>query len=239
MFKRSLCCLLAFVIVGGTLTGCGKKPPAGPQTAIAADEARGIQFSKDKKTLMKYNPELPDSHYTIPEGVTTIGELAFYNCKNLTDVTIPEGVTTIGESAFAGCEKLESVNIPSSVKLIGCRAFAGCPCAGTLTIPPQTTLALDTKRIAEDENWGIEYSADKKTLKRYNPKLELVNYTLPEGVTAIEKEAFACAGNLKKVTLPFGVTTIGNEAFAGCRKLESVTIPASVTSIGNNAFAGS
>ena len=36
----------------------------------------------------------------IDDGVTTIGDLAFYVCSSLTSVTIPNSVTTIGESAF-------------------------------------------------------------------------------------------------------------------------------------------
>lgn len=41
----------------------------------------------------------------IPDGITTIGENAFANCKDLTDVTISKGVTTIEEDAFAECSK--------------------------------------------------------------------------------------------------------------------------------------
>jgi hypothetical protein len=38
----------------------------------------------------------------IGNSVTTIGELAFYNCSGLTFVEIPNSVTSIGESAFSG-----------------------------------------------------------------------------------------------------------------------------------------
>ena len=52
---------------------------------------------------------------TVPEGVASIGEDAFYCCTELTSVTIPAGVTSIGEEAFAHCTGLTSVTIPSGV----------------------------------------------------------------------------------------------------------------------------
>ena len=37
---------------------------------------------------------------TIEDGVTAIGNYAFYNCSNLTTVTMGDSVTSIGEDAF-------------------------------------------------------------------------------------------------------------------------------------------
>ena len=43
---------------------------------------------------------------TIPEGVTSIGNEAFYDCSRLTSITIPESVTSIGDWTFGNCERL-------------------------------------------------------------------------------------------------------------------------------------
>ena len=62
----------------------------------------------------------------IPNSVTSIGDLAFYDCSGLTSVTIPNSVTSIGDYAFWGCSGLTSVTIPNSVTSIGWGAFSGC-----------------------------------------------------------------------------------------------------------------
>ena len=68
----------------------------------------------------------PGGDVTIPEGVTKIGNWAFYDCTGLTSVTIPAGVTEIGWGAFYGCAKLTSVTIPEGVTEIERSAFDGC-----------------------------------------------------------------------------------------------------------------
>ena len=66
------------------------------------------------------------TEYTIPEGVTSIGNRAFMSCSGLVSITIPNSVKSIGESAFNGCESLTSITIPNSVTSIGNFAFYGC-----------------------------------------------------------------------------------------------------------------
>ena len=62
----------------------------------------------------------------IPKSVTIIGNSAFRDCTNLTDITIPNSVTSIGDYAFRGCSGLTSVTIPNSVTSIGHFAFEAC-----------------------------------------------------------------------------------------------------------------
>lgn len=49
---------------------------------------------------------------TIPNGVTRIGDRAFYFCRRLASITIPDSVTSIGHGAFSSCTNLTSVTIP-------------------------------------------------------------------------------------------------------------------------------
>ena len=77
---------------------------------------------------------------TIPNGVTSIGAYAFYDCTGLTSIDIPNSVTIIGESAFYNCTGLTSVDIPNSVTIIGELAFQNCTGLTSVDIAPGLNL---------------------------------------------------------------------------------------------------
>ena len=73
------------------------------------------------------NTESPEiTSITIPSSVTSIGQRAFYEHRKLASLTIPEGVSSIGESAFHGCEALSTLTLPRTLNNLGNFAFAYC-----------------------------------------------------------------------------------------------------------------
>ena len=148
----------------------------------------------------------------IENGVTSIGDRAFYGCANLSSVTIPSSVTSIGEYAFYDC-RLASVTIPSRVTSIGSNAFEECESLTSVTIP-----------------YGVAEIGERTF---YNCQA-LTSVTIPGSVTSIGESAFDSCYELTSVTIPSSVTSIGESAFDSCYKLTSVTIPNGVTSIEYN-----
>ena len=64
---------------------------------------------------------------SIPNGVTTIGWMAFYHTYSLGNIKIPDSVTTIKDWAFQGCTGLTSVEIGSGITSIsGDNVFESC-----------------------------------------------------------------------------------------------------------------
>ena len=98
-------------------------------------------------------------------------------------------------------------------------------------------------RLANDEAAGIEFSANKKILKRYATCLEELDewisdgYRVPDFVTAIGADAFSEIDGLqvKTIIFPEGLTKIGPRAFAGV-ELENVSFSSSLKTIGKEAF---
>jgi hypothetical protein len=159
--------------------------------------------------------------------VTGIGERAFSGNNRLTSITLPSGITSIGKDAFSNCKNLVSVSISASVTSIVAGAFSGCSTLGSIGVSPASRQYKDID--------GVLFTKDGKTLLIY-PIGGKTAYTIPEGVTAIGRDAFAGCKNLMSVVIPTGVTSIGGWAFYACSSLTSITIPASVTSIEDSAF---
>ena len=63
----------------------------------------GVKYSKDGRKLLKA-PYKHNGTYSIKEGVRIICNNAFCLCKSLHSIVIPDGVTSIGDEAFFFCE---------------------------------------------------------------------------------------------------------------------------------------
>ena len=176
----------------------------------------------------------------IPKGVKSIGAEAFEYCKSLTSIVIPESVTSIGNCAFNCCSSLASIVIPEGVTSIGVRAFSNCSSLASVVIPK------GVKSIGAE---AFEYCKSLTSIVipesvtsigdwAFNCCSSLTSVVIPEGVTSIGVRAFSNCSSLASVVIPEGVTSIGNCAFSECASLASIVIPKGVTSIGDSAFSG-
>ena len=79
------------------------------------DSAAQTPWFKDRAEIRKI---------MVQQGVTTIGDYAFYGCENVTSVTLPDTVIQIGKLAFYGCKDLRTLTVPDSVLTVEDYAFA-------------------------------------------------------------------------------------------------------------------
>ena len=139
-------------------------------------------------------------HVIIGEGVTSVGDQAFYLARNLRDVSLPSTLTSINGNAFHGC-KISNISIPKSVIRINNNAFEGNP--------------LEEIIISEGSKLNyIGYNVF------YNTPLKSIS--LPDGFTTIGPHAFRGMYNLTEIIIPDTVTDIKEKAFE-YTKVEKIT----------------
>ena len=211
-----------------------------------------VSVAKQTTTIPSGAVAIPSSvtNGSITYSVTSIGELAFYHCRNLTSVVIGNGVTHIGKMAFDYCNNLRSITIPDSVTSIGNQAFQDCWKLTSVVIGDGVThigedafiycKSLTEIEVAENNpefssKEGVLFNKDQTTLIQF-PGGKKGDYTIPNSVSHVVYGAFWNCSSLASVTIPDSVTSIGDRMFYECSSLTSITIPDSVTSIGELAF---
>ena len=254
--KKLLSIILAFLLLVGTIPTTAL-PTVYASEVISGSCGENVTYTFDYTTgelvLSGSGPMadydyLPKAPYTefdiksivIEEGITSIGDKAFYKCKNITNITIPYGVLSIGDHAFASCNNLESVIIPDSVICIDDNAFWGCDSLESITIPDSVTTIGSGTFSACDNLKYVDLGNGLITIgdSAFSSCDKIQAITIPDSVIAINPWTFYHCDSLKNVTIGNSVTTIGEEAFYLCLSLEKLNIPASVTTIEDDVFNG-
>lgn len=202
------------------------------------------QSEIEKGVLKRYRGH--DSVIIIPNGVTSIGEKAFYDCKSLTSVIIPPSVTIIGELAFARCYMLRKVTIEGKSQLTSIKngAFKDCSSLEGITIPNGVisigegafnscssleNIEIPNSVISIGEH-AFEYTALYKTAENWDSS----------GVLYIDNHLIKANSDIIWGTYHIrkGTKTIADYAFDECRSLECVIIDGNseLISIGKHAF---
>ena len=176
----------------------------------------------------------------IEDGVTSIGNGAFYEREQLCDVEIPNSVSIIGKSVFYRCHALADIDIPKSITSIGTLAFADCDSLSDIIIPDliksiEDSTFLNCKGI---KSVAIPENVTKIGEDAFSGCTELTEVVIKGSVTTIGDGAFQDCTSLYSINLPNELTDIGTYAFKNCSSLISVEIPASVATVGYHAFEG-
>ena len=211
----------------------------------------GVLFRKADKTLISYPAGINSSTYTIPQGITAIGDSVFSFCSSLTSVSIPDSVAAIGDRAFSDCDSLTSVSIPDSVTSIGDKAFSDCDSLTSVSIPDSVTAignsafsfcdSLTSVSIPDSVTQiGVNPFVACSALKTISVSPEHPYFATIDGVLFRKADktliSYPAGINSSTYTIPQGIASIGDSAFSSCDSLTSVSIPDSVTAIGNRAF---
>ena len=159
--------------------------------------------------------DIIDGKFVVPDGVTSIGDIAFQNNQKLKEIIIPEGVKYIWNEAFQYCENLTSVKLPQSLVRIGRNAFDGCLSLQEIVIPDNAT--------------EIGHSA-------FSNCIALSKVTLPKYLDTIAAYLFINCRSLKEISIPNSVYSIGECAFKGCSSLKEVISPDRISEMGEQAF---
>ena len=157
----------------------------------------------------------------ISEGITRIGEYAFYDLDKMLSVSLPESLIEIGNSSF-NRSGIKELSLPSNLTTIGNGAFGWCWGIGSVTIPDSVTSigagAFNTCARLTTVQLSKNITVCSKNLFGGS---RLTSISIPDGVTLIEENAFR-SNDITYIYLPDSITSIKQNAFESCSKLTDI-----------------
>ncbi len=184
------------------------------------NESTGELVISGTGDMYDYNSFSPWSDYkqsiktvTIDDGVTSIGDDAFYQHDCIENIAIGNNVTHIGDHAFY-MSWITSIELPDSLVSIGDYAFA-VTSLSNVTIPDNVT-SIGNNAFYECD--GLE------------------TVTIGDSVTSIGDCAFRSCNKLTSLTIPATVVSIGEKVFYFCISLTSITVDLANTAYSSDDY---
>ncbi len=134
--------------------------------------------------------------------------------KGVTNVKLSDDITIIAKGAFTGCRSIQSISVGKGLK-----SAENLPLE---KFPKKVTVSEDNEYLTVVD--GVLFRKDMKILYYYPSTKTDSEYTIPDGVTEIRRNAFVNCLHLHTLTIPETVTTIHCMAFDKCDGLVKVHI---------------
>ena len=143
----------------------------------------------------------------IGEGITSVGDYAFYDCYSVEKCEVPKSITYIGDGAFYNCVLLQDFSLNPGLESIGEASFQKCSNLRTAIIP-DTVITIG------------DYA--------YSGCTSIRSVFIPSSISSFGQKAFSGCTSLVSLQLTDGLAVIGTYAFENCVSLYRVVIPSSV-----------
>lgn len=176
----------------------------------------GAMYDYPEKTMApwyEYRKEISAVH--LPDGLTRIGDLAFYECSALQIVSMPDTVMEVGWYAFSGCSSMTMLDLSSNLKTIDEGGFRECSALTSLRLPASLT--------------SIGYQGFYRCES-------LTEITIPSSVKEMGFSAFAFCYNLIRANVQASISKLPDWTFYGCGRLTDVKLSADIKAVGKLAF---
>ncbi|MBR5370639.1 MAG: leucine-rich repeat domain-containing protein [Oscillospiraceae bacterium] len=153
------------------------------------EAAEGILYTEGKTVLLRYPAGKKAESYTVPEEITSLGNLAFAY-SDMKTITLSDGLQSIGDFAFMDCKNLTDITIPPLVEKIPDYCFYRCKALKTADLNSNIT--------------SIGFASFACT--------NIASIDLPTALVSIGEDAFVDTP-MKSITISSKVTDIGYSAF--------------------------
>ncbi len=218
--KKILCVLCALAMML-TLVACGEQDKTEYRLNDDGQSYRLYRYAgKDGEDVV-----IPSTYANLP--VTVVGGGAFMDTK-IKSVVLPEGITTIEEMAFSGCHSLESVTIPSTVTELGRGAFNDCQKLDNVVIPAGVVDLMPGVFAACHSLKNVTLPEGLLTIgdQAFEWCYALEQITIPETVATIGRSVFTECKVLKELYLPDSLAVLDMYAISSCESLVRIRLGA-------------
>ena len=209
-----------------------------PQTVVYKGRTLTVTSVGDNAfSGSSYHPASPLQSVSLPNTILSIGDYAFSDNINLTEVVLPEQLLKIGKYAFSRTS-IKNIRFPSSLTSISEYAFFDNINLTEVVLPEQL-LEIGKYAFSRTSIKNIRFPSSLTSIgESAFSRTKLCSIALPDNIEYIPYSCFAHCDSLKSIQWPKRLRSIGPDAFGGCEALTNFTIPPSVVEISPSIIWG-